>query len=306
MMPSPQQPQRVSPRKRRLSGSVSPCKRIRPSVTAAPTLPGSPQKRILPVATEDGPTLNAAVMSNWAQLHAAPFADAAAAWLDVEKAGGRDWTSTPGLVRLVDEHGCLPRLRAEQWLEWCGGAQLSVKALLATAPPARGLGGAEDGSLEARTVATFAQIDLDVPRTCPGRVEYLTEHSGGRVSLTRVLRAYALHNPAVGYLQSMNFIGALALAVMGGDEDAALAVCVAIFDRALPSYYAEFSGLQRDTLLVKYLLHRHHPDVARVLMACPCDIVATLAPGRATCSGNRRLISQSDIQSLQKRIGVHG
>lgn len=55
------------------------------------------------------------------------------------------------------------------------------------------------------------QIDKDLPRTFPG---HPLLDGIGRDALRRVLCAYALHNPAVGYCQGMNFLAALLLLLM--------------------------------------------------------------------------------------------
>jgi hypothetical protein len=47
------------------------------------------------------------------------------------------------------------------------------------------------------------QIEKDLPRTFPG---HPVMQDGGRVALRRVLAAYALHNPAIGYCQGRTLI----------------------------------------------------------------------------------------------------
>ncbi|XP_051127377.1 uncharacterized protein LOC127248873 [Andrographis paniculata] len=55
------------------------------------------------------------------------------------------------------------------------------------------------------------QIEKDLPRTFPGHPAL---NDTGRNSLRRVLWAYALHNPSVGYCQAMNFFAGLFLLMM--------------------------------------------------------------------------------------------
>ena len=58
------------------------------------------------------------------------------------------------------------------------------------------------------------QIQKDLHRTAPGhaRVEQLCK------KLSRVLHAYAVRNPAIGYCQGMNFVAAIALSAMREDQ----------------------------------------------------------------------------------------
>ena len=45
------------------------------------------------------------------------------------------------------------------------------------------------------------QIGKDLARTLPGHARYTDEAAGGRAALARVLRAYSLWQPTVGYCQ---------------------------------------------------------------------------------------------------------
>lgn len=57
----------------------------------------------------------------------------------------------------------------------------------------------------------------------------------GKASLRKVLRAYALRNPKVGYCQSMNFLCAMLLFHM--NEERAFWVFAALLEDILPSDY---------------------------------------------------------------------
>ena len=101
-----------------------------------------------------------------------------------------------------------------------GDEEDAVERALASLVDATCEAAADDGS---RTAApnhgcadpTFRrvrkQIDKDLPRTFPG---HPLLDGIGRDALRRVLCAYALHNPAVGYCQGMNFLAALLLLLM--------------------------------------------------------------------------------------------
>lgn len=59
---------------------------------------------------------------------------------------------------------------------------------------------------EGRVTQAVIDLDRDLPRT-----GFAAATEEGKASLRRVLTVYSLYNPAVGYLQGMNFIGALLL-----------------------------------------------------------------------------------------------
>jgi hypothetical protein len=61
-----------------------------------------------------------------------------------------------------------------------------------------------------------AEIEKDLHRTFPDNALY--ESSAGLSMLRRVLLAFSLHNPTIGYCQSMNFLTALALLFMEEEE----------------------------------------------------------------------------------------
>jgi len=63
------------------------------------------------------------------------------------------------------------------------------------------------------------QIDRDISRTFPRHVLFADEKGHGQASLGRVLKAYAIHDPEVGYCQGMGFLVALLLMYMQ-EEDA--------------------------------------------------------------------------------------
>ena len=52
----------------------------------------------------------------------------------------------------------------------------------------------------------------------------------GQAALGRVLLAFSVHKPDIGYCQSMNYIAALLLLAMEEDEEAAFWVLVSLID----------------------------------------------------------------------------
>ena len=68
----------------------------------------------------------------------------------------------------------------------------------------------------------------DLPRTFPSNEWMATAE--GQAALGRVLLAFSVHRPAIGYCQSMNYIAALLLVAMEKDEENAFWVLVSLID----------------------------------------------------------------------------
>lgn len=80
----------------------------------------------------------------------------------------------------------------------------------------------------------LGHVDLKLRLFLP-IVRSITEESKG--ALRRVLAAYALHNPTVGYCQGMNFIAGCLLLFMG-EEDTFYCMAVIVED-ILPGYFSQ-------------------------------------------------------------------
>jgi len=158
----------------------------------------------------------------------------------------------------------------------------------------RSVGKSEEEAQERRNMH-FRQIDKDVGRTFPAHPLFRTksqdtdvpgvsgevERSGGEEGLLvrplrRVLCAYSLRNPTVGYCQSMNFIAATLLQVMD-EEDAFWFLCCIVEDY-LPGYYTEdMQGLRVDLLVLQSLVLETFPKVHKKLhdLELPLELAAT-------------------------------
>jgi hypothetical protein len=79
------------------------------------------------------------------------------------------------------------------------------------------------------------QIELDLTRTLPNNRHYESSRADGIPRLRRVLIAFSLHRPDVGYCQGLNRIAAVALLFMT-EEEAFWALCV-IIDILMPADY---------------------------------------------------------------------
>lgn len=98
------------------------------------------------------------------------------------------------------------------------------------------------------------QIDLDVPRTrsqCMGESEQLM--------LRRVLRAYAAHDPAVGYCQGMNDIAAV-FVLSGFQESQVLRGLCSVSKSCCPDYFCgSLKGYVRDVAVLGVLVRELLP-----------------------------------------------
>ena len=95
-------------------------------------------------------------------------------------------------------------------------------------------------------------INLDVPRT--GCLKELED------PLRRVLLAIAAKNPAVGYVQSMNYIAA-ALLESHVEEETFETMCALLSVLPLSYYDENLLGVQVDTQVLKSLVERYMPTL---------------------------------------------
>ena len=115
-----------------------------------------------------------------------------------------------------------------------------------------------------------------MPRTFPGHAQLDTPSQ--RLALERVLRAFAVANPHVGYCQGMNFVCGVLLLLM--EEEAAFWALTQILRVILPDYFA-IRGQMRthrvDQEVLRELAEARTPRVVRALdeAGCPLHAVAS-------------------------------
>eukprot|EP00873_Tetraselmis_striata_P005860 jgi/Tetstr1/426124/TSEL_016452.t1 len=102
------------------------------------------------------------------------------------------------------------------------------------------------------------QIEKDLHRTFPG---HPVMDSYGRAALRRILRAYSLRNPCVGYCQGMNFVAGTLLLFM--DEEDAFWCLTSIIENLMPGYYSlAMMAPQVDQRVFHRLIAEHFPTLS--------------------------------------------
>ncbi|EKX33299.1 hypothetical protein GUITHDRAFT_58412, partial [Guillardia theta CCMP2712] len=112
------------------------------------------------------------------------------------------------------------------------------------------------------------QITKDLKRTLPNHDRYKTDEA--QSALGRVLRAYSLWHPTIGYCQGMNFVCAILLLIMA--EEDAFWLLAAIVEDVLPGFYhPSLIGVNTDTHTLLDLVAIKLPDVWQSLQTLRLD-----------------------------------
>jgi hypothetical protein len=165
--------------------------------------------------------------------------------------------------------GVPPSLRGQVWWMCSGAAELRREAKEPYPALLHRL----------HTLSKCAEMDIekDLPRTFPLSLRNSLREShdfseGGDNfgELRRVLQAYSLRNPAVGYCQSMNFLAAVLLQQMGEEE--AFWVLAAIVEELTPLYHTNtMTGSRADQRVFSDLVTQKLPVLAAHLQMLGVD-----------------------------------
>ncbi|OZJ05742.1 hypothetical protein BZG36_01289 [Bifiguratus adelaidae] len=181
-------------------------------------------------------------------------------------------------VKRYVRKGIPPHLRGRAWFHYSGAETLFFAhpgeyAILVS--KAEELGDANE----------FAEvIDRDLHRTFPENIKFksTTENSDGTttlnpssvsaiLSLRRVLVAFSIYSPAIGYCQSLNYIAGLLLLFM--DEEEAFWTLVTIIHDYLPSgmYDVRMEGANIDQAVLMSFLEEKLPNIWQKLAGGTVD-----------------------------------
>ncbi|CAI5707605.1 unnamed protein product [Peronospora effusa] len=164
--------------------------------------------------------------------------------------------------------GVPPPLRGQVWWMCSGAAELRHEAP-ETYPTLL-------HRLHTLSKCVEMEIEKDLPRTFPLALRNSMKQSQESTEsdnfgeLRRVLQAYSLRNPAVGYCQSMNFLAAVLLQNMGEEE--AFWVLAAIVEELTPQYHTQtMTGSRADQRVFSDLVTQKLPVLANHLHTLGVD-----------------------------------
>ncbi|XP_041771586.1 TBC1 domain family member 9 [Anopheles merus] len=156
---------------------------------------------------------------------------------------------TTDTINLVIE-GIPDQLRREVWLIFSGAIHMKMmqpnlyQQLVTKAKD--------------QSPVSFEEIERDLHRSLPEHPAFQT--SIGITALRRVLQAYALRNPEIGYCQAMNIVSSVFL-IYCDEEDAFWILCC-LCESLLPDYYNDrVVGAQIDQGLLDELIASHLPNL---------------------------------------------
>ena len=166
------------------------------------------------------------------------------------------------LVSLVVNGGIPVAFRPTVWWELSGA---SAKAALH--PPAY----YERLAIAKPTPEVLSEIDKDIDRTFPGHAAFETVK--GQESLRRLLSAFSLHNPEVGYCQGLNFLAGFLLLLMG--EERAFWLLDILVNEILPQdYYSKLKCVNTDQRVLAQLVSNMMPTLADAYRKSDVDLEA--------------------------------
>ncbi|KAF9107444.1 TBC1 domain member 8B [Mortierella sp. GBA35] len=135
----------------------------------------------------------------------------------------------------------------------------------------------DEGQVISRlSLVTLSEIEKDVKRSMPDHPAY--QSTIGLGALRRVLNAYSLRNPSIGYAQSMNIVTSVLLLHL--KEEDAFWVLTTICEQLLPDYYSRtfLVGVQLDQKVFSHLVRATLPSIALHFQEIDLDLGTITIP----------------------------
>ncbi|KAG2487815.1 hypothetical protein HYH03_013659 [Edaphochlamys debaryana] len=171
-------------------------------------------------------------------------------------------TSASKVKRLV-RSGIPPRCRAWVWPIISGSVELKAE---------KGGPNYYPNLLKASSMSKFAeQVELDLPRSFPGH-PYLAAPEG-QAAMRRILLAFSIHNPVVGYCQGLNYIAGLVLLAVNKDQEATFWILVALVERICfaGTFNQNLSGCHVEMRTLQLLVDEKLPRLGAHMRKLQCD-----------------------------------
>jgi len=178
-------------------------------------------------------------------------------------------------LKVLIRNGVPPPIRGDVWWRCSGGAQMQAEA---SASQAYSVLVSKIPELDPHVVN---EVDKDLPRTMP---ELSLEESPVLESLRKILLAYAIRNPVLGYCQSLNFLGCLLLLHMASEERAFWAFC-SLLEQIMPKdyYSTNMIGGRVDQAVLQACLNHRLPDLYKHLEKLECALDPIVLPWFLCC-----------------------
>jgi len=127
------------------------------------------------------------------------------------------------------------------------------------------------------TLETISQIEKDLPRSGSTFEKCGLSKPGEKMwdSMKHILLAFAAHDPATGYVQSMNFICAFFL-LSGMDEESAFWCLDGLVNRIVPGYFTEgMAKAMEDQRVFSRVVNKIEPELGVHLDALGADNIVS-------------------------------
>jgi hypothetical protein len=221
-------------------------------------------------------------------------------------------------VKRYIRKGIPPEWRGNAWFFYAGGQDMLArepslyKHLCAKAAKGRGYLGDTDRE----------GIERDLHRTFPDNILFKpdgaelfngAEGQGERIetpmvgALRRVLQAFAIHNPNIGYCQSLNFLAGMLLLFMDGSEEKAFVLLNVITNVHLPGVHAKVLEADVDIGVLLLCLQESMPGTFNKICEDDPNMVAetvTTADGSVADGVDSRPTTSSGKKQTGKRLAL--